>query len=132
MNNIPVAREIKENVVSSCMWGVLIILLLVAVVVISLHCCGLLIPNGPNKESFAPMVYKKNIMSVPGNCKPYMGCYYPSSLSNPVSLDTATRMSEFGEDDVNKNYCKKSWRDCNAYQDCVDGQCRFKSYNVES
>lgn len=65
-----------------------------------------------------PLLYKHNIKSAPGNCIPYAGCFYPSTLANPVDPYTNTRYPE----NETKN-CDLAWRDCNAYQDCVDNRC---------
>lgn len=74
-----------------------------------------------------PMVFDKQLNSYPENCTAYAGCFYPSFLSNPVSLKTGERYKN--PEDKNpddKVWCEKSWRDCGAYQDCVNGQCAPK------
>lgn len=67
-----------------------------------------------------PMIYTENIKIAPGNCQPYSGCFFPSSLANPVNPKTGKRAKPPGADDI---WCEKSWRDCNAYQECVNGKC---------
>ena len=77
-----------------------------------------------SKDSFRdspnPLVFEKQLLSVPGSCKPYTGCFFPSTMSNPISLDTGKRVPAKGTDKI---WCEVSWRDCNAFQDCVDGKC---------
>ena len=86
------------------------------------------------KENFAPalpiqqrirqpQVFKREILSVPGNCHPFLGCFYPSYMSNPVSLKSGKRKKAVNEDKI---WCEKSWRDCGIYQDCVNGKCEPK------
>jgi len=67
-----------------------------------------------------PMVFPVNIKTAPGNCKPYSGCFFPSTQSNPIDLNTGKRETA---KDVDKRWCSVSWRDCNAYQVCEDGKC---------
>lgn len=67
-----------------------------------------------------PVIFKKQIKTGPGNCLPYSGCFYPSFMSNPISLKTGTRLNEPNE---NKIWCQEAWRDCNAYQSCINGKC---------
>lgn len=74
-----------------------------------------------SKLSSQPLVFLKNYKVAPGNCKPYSGCFFPSTLSNPVDLNTGERTPV--KDGI---YCEKSWRDCNAYQECVSGKCISK------
>lgn len=82
-----------------------------------------------SKEGFdtldeQPMIYTKNIKIGPGNCRPYSGCFFPSNEANPVNPKTGKRPKPPMDDYL---WCEKSWRDCNAYQDCVDGKCAPKS-----
>lgn len=70
-----------------------------------------------------PGIFKKNIKVAPGNCTPYSGCFYPSHLSNPVSLKSGRREAQPLENEI---WCEEAWRDCNIYQDCVNGQCKPK------
>jgi len=76
--------------------------------------------NIPIKQ---PGVFLKQVNSYSKNCTPYSGCFYPSFLSNPVSLKSGIRENE---PEQNKVWCEKGWRDCGLYQDCVDGQCAPK------
>lgn len=70
-----------------------------------------------------PLIYPKNKKTVPSNCVPYSGCFFPSKASNPINLNTGERPNQPGGDQV---WCKKSWRDCNAYQTCKNGRCVSK------
>jgi hypothetical protein len=79
------------------------------------------------KETFAtftaqlkqqPGVFVYTPLSVPGNCRPYSGCASGYTLANPISLKTGKRVPE-----PVYRWCEKSWRDCNAYQTCIDGLC---------
>lgn len=107
--NIPVATEVDENVrygVKCCGWGFVVVVFFVVL--------GLIITvTTKNNEEFntlslQPMLYKKAMYSIPGNCAPYTGCLYP--YVNPE----------------NGKQCEKAWRDCGAYQDCVSGWCQHK------
>jgi len=71
-----------------------------------------------------PLVFPTQLNSFPANCVPYAGCFYPSWLSNPVSLKSGVRENAQYQDEI---WCEKGWRDCNAYQDCVEGVCRPKN-----
>lgn len=82
-------------------------------------------PVKNNQKISQPQVFKRQMLSVPGNCQPFMGCFYPSYLSNPINLRTAGRDKSPKENQI---WCEKSWRDCNAYQDCVKGKCVPKKY----
>ncbi len=70
-----------------------------------------------------PGVFLKQVNSYSKNCMPYSGCFYPSFLSNPLSLKSGMREKA---PEQNKVWCEQSWRDCGIYQDCVDGQCAPK------
>jgi hypothetical protein len=70
----------------------------------------------------APEVFLKNLKTTPGNCYPYAGCFYPSKFANPENLNTGERDS-VPDDEI---WCEKAWRDCNTYQNCVDGKCVHK------
>lgn len=131
-----------------CMYGFFVIIVIIAIVLISVFCCrqqdtvsqfteaftqrlgGLYndisrtLPEG-NQHIEQPGVFRKQIDVGPGNCKPYSGCFYPSFMSNPVSLKTGMRRNEPKENEI---WCEKSWRDCNAYQDCINGKCTPKGY----
>lgn len=110
----------SKEYATGCVWGLLAIAVIVLFVVIALYC----IPKDNEffkmVDSPQPLVYPKQLLSVPGNCKPYKNCFFPSTLSNPVSLNTGKRIKA---KDTNKIWCEYSWRDCPAYRDCVDGKC---------
>lgn len=70
-----------------------------------------------------PLVYPNNVKIAPGNCKPYSGCFFPAKAANPINLRTGERDNQPGS---NLIWCEKSWRDCNAYQNCQNGRCVSK------
>lgn len=70
-----------------------------------------------------PMVFKNNVKIAPGNCKPYSGCFFPSNLSNTTNPKTGERYKTTKKDEI---WCEESWRDCNAYQTCINGKCVSK------
>lgn len=121
-------------------YGILCALGFITIVLLALYCCnnvdlftnvrggntnGNTNGNGYGKDWPSPLYFPKQLQSVPGNCSPYMGCFYPSSKSNPINLRTGSRDPEPQEDDI---WCEKSWRDCAAYRTCVDGKCIPKKY----
>lgn len=69
-----------------------------------------------------PLLYPLQYFSIPDNCFPYSGCMYPSE--NPNSLKTGKEIPPSTKNDI---WCKIAWRDCNAYQDCINGKCLPKS-----
>ena len=80
-----------------------------------------------SKQKIAgPLVFEKNIKTTPGNCFPYAGCTNPSTLANPVNLNTGKRDPAHVDDLVR---CELAWRDCGAYQDCKDNKCVPKMSN---
>jgi hypothetical protein len=111
------------------LYAALCVLGLITIVLLALYCCNhadfFTNTNGYGKDWPSPLYFPKQLQSVPGNCSPYMGCFYPSSKSNPINLRTGTRDPEPQEDDI---WCEKSWRDCAAYRSCVDGKCIPKKY----
>lgn len=139
MDNLEKNKKIRCGV-TYCAWGLIVVVFIIIVVLISIYCCAENDPELKQKlnvivDTFAPtlpyqqkikqpQVFKDEILSIPGNCQPYSGCFFPSYMSNPVSLKSGIRHNA---QDENKVWCEKSWRDCNAYQDCVDGQCKPKT-----
>lgn len=69
-----------------------------------------------------PQAFEEELLSSP--CKPYSGCLYP--MPNPINIKTGKRDSEIPKG-VKAVTCKKAWRDCSAYSDCVEGTCKPKS-----
>ena len=80
------------------------------------------------KDSTQPLVFTKNYKIGPANCTPYSGSHFPSSDSNPIDLNTGHRrgLSKEYKDSFRK--CEKAWRDCSAYQDCINGRCENKDH----
>jgi len=103
---------------SAICFGILVFVFFIIAVLLAVYCC-----KDEFRDSPQPLKFTKQYLSVPGNCYPFMGCFFPSSLSNPVSVRTGKRKKV-----KNQIWCKKSWRDCNAYQDCVNGKCVPKKY----
>lgn len=77
-------------------YGLIVIVSIVALAV-SLF---ILLPK-VNNENFdsPPHVFNKQINKHSEHCHPYHGCSWDGST------------------------CELSWRDCNVYQDCVNGKC---------
>ena len=131
-----------------CIYGLFVFITLIAIILTATLCCnhnshftnftepfsqrlgGLYtdiaptLPQG-NRRIDQPGVFKKQVKVGPGNCMPYSGCFYPSFMSNPVSLKTGRRLNEPRENEI---WCEEAWRDCNAYQDCVNNKCTPKGY----
>lgn len=133
-----------------CLYGLLVVVTIIAIALIAAFCCnpnindpfinftepfsqrlgGLYtdiaptLPQG-NRRIDQPGVFRKQVKVGPGNCMPYSGCFYPSFMSNPVSLKTGRRLNEPKENEI---WCEEAWRDCNIYQDCVNNKCTPKGY----
>ena len=151
--NVPYAKSIKNTSsfgIKGCGYGILVIIFIVIIIIISTYCFSVnysylhqkinetfkinykQLKNKLKKkvkEKFEhvikqPQIFTKGLLSVPGNCQPFIGCNYPSYLSNPISLKTGQRPNA---KDEHKIWCEKSWRDCNAYQNCVNGKCKPKN-----
>lgn len=103
-----------------CAYGFTVAAVIVIIFVIAFQCSK----EEPFRDFPQPLIFTKQLNSIPGSCKPYEGCFYPSTSSNPYSLRTGERIPASNEDEI---YCEVSWRDCNAYQNCVDGKCVPKS-----
>lgn len=120
----------ENNTAGKWAWALLVIAIIIIIFVIAFCCCNRdAIVNyftnlGPVTETFRdypqPLVFPKEFISVPGGCKPYAGCFFPATNSNPISLRTGKRVPEEG---TGKVYCEEAWRDCNAFQDCTNGKC---------
>lgn len=121
----------KNKTIDGKAWGAIVAAIIVIVFVIAFYCYNLdkftnvdkftkVFTNNNIELKQQPMVFTKQYLSVPGSCKPYSGCFFPATMSNPISLKTGKRVFE---PKVNKVYCEEAWRDCNAYQNCIDGKC---------
>lgn len=114
----PKLKQREKILYGFCVIAFIIIVILIALLV------TYNVNIGNDNETFSdelntqPMVFTKNLQSVPGGCEPYKGCYYP--MTNPVDLQTGKRFKAEHENDI---WCEKSWRDCNAYQTCENGKC---------
>lgn len=99
-------------------WGVLAVFVFVFIVTIAIYCFCYYRKSGFSDLSEQPMEFKNQYLNIPSpgsfGCKPYSGCFYPT---NPMNLINSSSKSV---DDI---WCEKAWRDCNAYQDCVEGKC---------
>jgi hypothetical protein len=56
-----------------------------------------------------PLIYTKQLFSFPSYCRPYAGCNAQQDTKNQ-----------------NLTWCELAWRDCNAYEDCIQGKCQAK------
>lgn len=89
------------------LYGVSVIGLIVIILVLGYYCFRYsnslkeLFRNTSTKKA-QPLMFKTQYLNVPHQCKPYLGCMFPET------------------------YCKQAWKDCNAFQDCVDGVCKNK------
>jgi len=74
-----------------------------------------------------PLIFKHQYLSIPGNCTPWSGCSNPSPLANAVSLETKKRykLNDY-EDSLQECTPDLVYKDCNLYQDCIDGKCVSK------
>lgn len=107
----PISPNVNISKGACCGMGLFVVLFFVVI--------GLVVATvAPEGFSSQPMIFTKNIKTVPGNCLPYSGCFYPSFMSNPISLKDNMRQPT-----DNEIWCSVSWRDCNAYQTCSDGKC---------
>ena len=113
-------QETQTNYAKKWMYGLLVLVVIIIIFIIVFYCSQ----SEPFRDFPQPLIFTKQLNSVPGSCRPYEGCFYPSTLSNPISLKTGKRIPAKNENDV---YCEVSWRDCNAYRDCIDGKCVPKS-----
>lgn len=109
----------------ACAWALVAVVVFVLFVVIALCCFNNNVIVQPftnlKRADFpTPLVYPKQLLSVPGSCKPYTGCFFPSTQSNPINLNTGKRYRAEGTDKI---WCEVSWRDCNMFQDCENGKC---------
>lgn len=136
---IPVAEPV--DTVSGCGWAFLVFLLIVIVVLLAIFGCAQtddelnediermtninlrkLYKKMKLNEKFTvlpPRVFKRQYLSTP--YKPFIGMDYPTP--NPVSLRSGLRVPS-----PPKYECEYAWRDCNAYQDCIENQCVAKNY----
>ena len=103
--------------------SIVVFALIIAIIVLSVDCNSEEpMTNVNEKTSISklkdqPLAFKEEWLASP--CKPWVGCLYP--MPNPIDIQTGERQSE---PDVKT--CELSWRDCSAYSDCVDGQCKPK------
>lgn len=111
-----VRQNVCGNLSNGTCKGIAFLIILVIIIIV-------LLAIFVQKEEFQPLIFNKSPKLVPGNCKPYSGCFYPSYMSNPISLKTGKRLNQPKE---NEQWCKVSWRDCNAYQTCYKGKCISK------
>lgn len=102
----------------------------VAIICLAIYCCK-------NVDEFAdmggmdypqPLKFIRQELSVPGNCKPFMNCFFPSQKSNSISLTKEGNRYKLPTEDEELKWCEISWRDCPAYRDCVNGKCIPKKY----
>lgn len=100
-------------------------LFVIIICVIMASCMGNTPIEGMSDELIAsqPLVFPNTRYSFPNNCRPWEGCFYPSTWSN--SIDPVSGM-HIPEKDDNVTTCEFAWRDCAAFQNCVDGKCRPK------
>lgn len=104
----------------TCFFGLLVLATIIAVILIAIFYNPDKFTDTTLAHIKQPRIFKKQIKIGPGNCLPYSGCFYPSFMSNPISLKTGTRLNELKENEI---WCQEAWRDCNAYQSCVNGKC---------
>ena len=115
----------KEFLMGIC---ILLFILSVAFIIAYITCKGN--ENFLDKIDFAgarenpqidqPLAFRDQLMASP--CKPWVGCLYP--MPNPVNIQTGER-----EPEPDVKTCEKAWRDCPAYANCVNGQCKPKADN---
>lgn len=71
------------------------------------------------KTSSQPLAFEHQLLS--SGCLPHVGCLYP--MPNPINIKTGRRDDEIPQG-TEVRTCSKAWRDCPAFADCVDGECK--------
>lgn len=72
-----------------------------------------------NPQIDQPQAFEHELLS--SGCLPHVGCLYP--MPNPINIKTGRRDDEIPQG-VQVRTCSKAWRDCPAFANCEDGECK--------
>lgn len=116
MNSFPTDVSVASSPKSKFYGGIVIAMIIIAFLIAALWGCGCYYTDKlPHKlknhaerfrDSPNPLIYLRQLLSIPKYCKPYAGCNALQDTTNQ-----------------NLTFCELSWRDCNAYEDCIHGKC---------